>query len=150
MTEHTFVQFRVRDTVFGLPVEQVAEIIRVVAITPVPSPHPEVLGTINLRGAAVPILDLGVALGLGGSAVSLRMFVVIAEVEGETIGVLADDVEDVVAIDDSRVRESRAYNGEGTFAAAVATTHEGVFTVVELIPLLDRLAARPAARDEAG
>jgi purine-binding chemotaxis protein CheW len=144
MAEHTYVQFRVRDTIFALPVEQVAEIIRVVAITPVPSPHPEVLGTINLRGSAVPVIDLGLALGLGGGRVSLRMLVVIARVEGETIGVLADDVLDVVPVDASQVRTSRAFAGDGTFAAAVVATGGDVVTVVELIPLLDRLAARPA------
>src|SRR4029079_5906370 len=98
MIERTFLQFQVGSSAFGLPVSHVVEIVRVVAFSPVPSPSPNLLGLVNLRGRMVPVFDLCRALGLGDRPLSLRMYVVITEAAGETVGVLVDDVNDVVTV----------------------------------------------------
>jgi purine-binding chemotaxis protein CheW len=60
-------------------------------------------GLVNVRGAIVPLADLAVAFGMqrGAMGEDTRVIVIEAEVEGEadTIGILADKVHDVAAME---------------------------------------------------
>jgi chemotaxis signal transduction protein len=48
-----------------MPVNMVQEVITLPALTPVPSAPPSVCGLATLRGAVIPVLDLGAWLGPG-------------------------------------------------------------------------------------
>jgi purine-binding chemotaxis protein CheW len=141
MRERTFLQFRAGASAYGLPVTSVVEIIRVVAFAPVPDPSPDLLGMINLRGRVIPVFDLARSLGDGERALTLRMYVVIAEVGGEAVGVLVDDVLDVVTVPDDGYQVSRTLAGGSAFTAGVARVGAGMLTILNLSPLLDRAPA---------
>ena len=138
MTERTFLQFRVADSVYGIPVTGVIEIIRMVAFQPIPNPAPDLLGMINLRGRVIPVFDLSRTLGAGERPLSLRMYIVIADIAGEAIGVVVDDVLDVVAVPADQYQVSRAIGGGDSFTAGVARVDSDLLTVLNLAPLLDR------------
>ena len=144
MSERTFLQFRVAGSVYGLPVACVVEIIRIVECQPVPNPAPDLIGMINLRGRVIPVYDLGRSLGLGERPMSLRMYVIIAEVEGEALGVLVDDVVDVVTVADAEFQVSRVLAGADSFAAGVARVGPDLLTVLNLGPLIDRAYVAPS------
>ena len=57
--------FHVADGYFGIPVEQVQEVVRPQPITPVPLAPKVVRGLINLRGQILTAIDLRFRLGLG-------------------------------------------------------------------------------------
>lgn len=138
MTERTFLQFRVADSVYGIPVTGVIEIIRIVAFQPIPNPTPDLLGMINLRGRIIPVFDLCRTLGLEDRPLSLRMYIVLADVAGEALGVVVDDVLDVVAVPADQYQVSRALGGVDSFTAGVARVASDLLTVLNLAPLLDR------------
>ncbi len=147
MSERTFLQFRVGPSTFGLAAASVVEIIRVVAPTPVPDPSPDLLGVINLRARLVPVFDLCRSLSLGERPIALRMYIVVADVGDDTLGVLVDDVLDVAVVPESDVRVSRAIVGMRSFASAVARVGDEMVTLLELAPLLERLPS-PARLSE--
>src|SRR5262249_16176326 len=124
-------------SVYGLPVANVVEIIRVVAFSPVPDPTPDLLGMINLRGRIIPVFDLCQSLQIGTRPLSLRMYIVIADVEDEAVGVVVDDVLEVVTVSDDQFQSSRAI-GASTFTAGFARVGAEMLTVLNLGPLLDR------------
>lgn len=138
MSARTFLKFRSGPSVYGLPVTSVVEIIRVVAFAPVPDPAPDLLGMINLRGRVIPVFDLARSLQLGERPLSLRMYVVVADVEGEAVGVVVDDVLDVVSVPEDGFHVSRALAGGTTFTAGVARLGTEMLTILNLSPLLDR------------
>lgn len=142
MTEQKFLQFRLCDAVLGLPVQQVLEIIRVAAISPVPSTHPELIGAVTVRGEAIPVLDLSRALDLGEHPVTLRMFIVIVSVDGETIGLVVDEVLDVTVVPGERIASTDTRLGSSPLAAAVRAVGDELLAVVDLRPLVDRITAR--------
>jgi len=147
MAERTFVQFQAGQSVYGLPVTSVIEIIRLVALAPVPDPAPDLLGMINLRGRVIPVFDLCRSLHAEQRPLSLRMYIVIADVGGEALGVVVDDVLDVVSVHDDEFQVSRALGGANTFAAGIARIGAEMLTILNFAPLLDRAPSDAGAAE---
>lgn len=84
-------------TAYGIAVEQAREVVRSLRLTPVPGAPVEVLGIVNVRGAVVTVLDLGVILH-GVRAVTASS-VVLIENGARLVGFAVDAVRDVRALD---------------------------------------------------
>jgi purine-binding chemotaxis protein CheW len=76
---------------FGLPVADVAEIIRPRAITRVPHGHASLLGVLNLRGRVLPVVSLAALLGRPLAAATAAARVVVLD-RGAPVGVWVDSV----------------------------------------------------------
>jgi len=142
MRDRTFVQFRSGSGIYGLPATSVVELIRMVAISPVPNAAPELLGLVNRRGQVIPVFDLNRALGGDERPLSLRMYVVITEVNGEAVGIVVDDVLDVVTVPEDQVQMSRALSADAPYSNGVARIGADIVTVLNLVPLVEG-GARP-------
>ena len=59
-----FVTFFIDDQMFGIPVLKVQDILTPDRIAPIPLAPPDILGSINLRGRIVTVVDVRVRLGL--------------------------------------------------------------------------------------
>lgn len=62
--ELEIIEFQINESVFGINVLKVKEIIQPMPITPIPHSHPYVKGIIQLRGEVLPVVSLEQALGL--------------------------------------------------------------------------------------
>ena len=86
---------------YAVRIQAVREILQVVPTTPLPLMPAFVRGVMNLRGAVVPVVDLGARLALAATDVGRRTCVVIVDVpaadEGraQTLGLLVDAVYEV-------------------------------------------------------
>jgi purine-binding chemotaxis protein CheW len=89
---------------YALPIEQVHEIIRYDEPRSVASPIAWVRGVISLRGRIVPVYDLAARLGLS-SELSDQTKIVIVEADSETAGVIVDEVDEVLTVEDSDFEE---------------------------------------------
>jgi len=89
---------------YALPIQQVHEIIRYAQPRSVASTVDWVRGVISLRGRIVPVYDLAARLGVT-SELSEQTKIVIVETESETAGVIVDDVEEVLTIEDQQIEE---------------------------------------------
>lgn len=70
----TVVRFWVAGAQLAVPAANVDEIVALEAPTLVPGVPRHVAGIVAVRGEAVPLLDVGVLLGLGSAAASSAMF----------------------------------------------------------------------------
>ena len=95
--------FRVGNEEYVVDIMRVREIIRPVPITPVRKGPRFVEGVINLRGAVVPVIDLRRRFDLPAEEHPQRK-IVIAQVEGRTIGFVVDGVTEVVRVPRSAIR----------------------------------------------
>lgn len=90
------VTFTLGEEEYGIPILQVQEIIRPVAITVVPKAPPFIEGVINLRGQVVPVVNLRRRLGLPDlEGLSEEARIIVVEVQGRTAGLLVDGVSEV-------------------------------------------------------
>ena len=85
--------------VFGIPVEQVREVIRSAALRRVPGSPPVLRGIVNVRGAIVTVLDLQALLS-GERAVTAGS-VVLLEYGSRLIGLAVHAVHDVRVLEAS-------------------------------------------------
>jgi len=93
-----FVTFSVKDQMFGIPVLQVQDILTPTKIASVPLAPPEVMGSINLRGRIVTVIDVRVRLGLGKQENIHDSMGVTIEHNHELYTLLVDKVGDVVGL----------------------------------------------------
>jgi purine-binding chemotaxis protein CheW len=89
---------------YALPIEQVHEIIRYDEPRSVASPIAWVRGVISLRGRIVPVYDLAARLGLS-SELTDQTKIVIVEAGEETAGVIVDEVDEVLTVEDADFEE---------------------------------------------
>jgi purine-binding chemotaxis protein CheW len=95
-TGTAYVSCRVDDLLLGVELSRVREINRTVEVTPVPRTPASVRGLVNLRGELVTVLDLRYLLTRQPTQLQRRTRNVILQTEAEPVGLLVDQVGDVV------------------------------------------------------
>lgn len=90
--------FRLGGQVYGLPVTAVAQIIEMVTLTHLPQAPFAIQGVINLRGKIVSVMDLRLRFGLPFKSYQLHTPIILTHLEGQTLGLIVDWVEEVVEI----------------------------------------------------
>ncbi|MEN8183186.1 MAG: chemotaxis protein CheW [Myxococcota bacterium] len=83
---------------YGIDVLHVREIVREQQITPLPRAPELIEGIIDLRGAIVPVVDLGRALGGGSGRGGERERIAILEVDGLCFGLRVQHAVDVLSL----------------------------------------------------
>jgi purine-binding chemotaxis protein CheW len=91
--------FEVGGHTYALDVSQVREIVRWQPVTPLPNAPALIEGVVDLRGAVVPVVDLGRALGGTPVASGPRARIAVTEVDGLVMGLAVDAAVEVVSID---------------------------------------------------
>ena len=87
---------------YALPITRVQEIIRYSEPRSVASQTPWIRGVINLRGNIVPVCDLAERLGMAVDRPDTAK-IVIVETDSGTAGVIVDDVQEVLTVEDAQV-----------------------------------------------
>lgn len=95
------VAFRVAGQDYCFDLESVREIRGWTSTTALPHAQPYVRGVINLRGAVVPVIDLSERLGLSATDPGARHVIIITVVKGQTVGLLAEVVSDILSVAES-------------------------------------------------
>ena len=92
--------FKVGEQAYGVPVMSVVRIIEMVTITHLPGMPDPIQGVINLRGKAVPIIDLRRRFGLPPRAYGLHTPIILVDTtgNGQTLGLVVDIVETVLEV----------------------------------------------------
>lgn len=101
--EIQMVIFRLAGEEFGLEIAQVREIIRMQNITPMPKAPEFIEGVINLRGQIIAVMDLAKRFGLKSTARTDKTRVVVTEVKENTVGLVVDEVPEVLRIAEENV-----------------------------------------------
>src|SRR5512133_3525299 len=112
-----YLSFVVGGTDFGVPILKVKEIRQYEGVTRVPGTPASIRGVINVRGAVVPVIDLGVKFGKPEVPETKRTCVRVVEtrtkVETLTLGVIADAVSEVVDLANDDIEPPPAFGTGG-------------------------------------
>ena len=101
------VGFRVGRETFGVPIGMVREIVRLPEITAVPNSAEFIEGVINLRGKIVPVVDLRKRFRDAEPDSGRKTRILVAEVEGQSVGLIVNSASEVLKIPPSDVEVPR-------------------------------------------
>jgi purine-binding chemotaxis protein CheW len=111
-----YLTFMLGSEMFAVGTMSVKEIIEYGQLTAVPMMPSFIRGVINLRGAVVPVIDLGARFGRAASDITRRTSIVIVEVPSEDgqqdIGVVVDAVSAVLEIAPSEIEPAPAFGAK--------------------------------------
>ena len=105
----SYITFKLGDELFAIDVARVREVLDLSEITRVPTAPPYMRGVVNVRGSAIPVVDLRLKFGLPTVAdtVNTRIVVLELDIDGQRteVGGLADSVHEVLELEQSQLRE---------------------------------------------
>lgn len=133
-----WVTFHLEDEKYGVPVEQVKEVLRYTEITPVPGAPDYVLGIINLRGNVVTVLDTRKRFALQNFEITDATRIVIIEVDNQVIGILVDSVSEVMRLNSEEIETApNVGNDESSrYIQGVASRNGNLLILVDINKLL--------------
>lgn len=133
------VTFRVNQIVLGVEISHVQEINRHLEITHVPHASPMIHGVVNLRGDVVTVLDPHRVFGIERDESALAQRNLILNIDGERIGVLVDQVADILTLQRSDLsrRPSNVRSIDRQFIESVYLREDQIIVVLNAMQLLD-------------
>lgn len=103
--EIQIVVFRLGDEEFGVEINQVREIVRMMEITRIPEAPGFMEGVINLRGQVIAVIDLARQFNLEQvTEASKTARIIVVEVRDITVGMLVDEVPEVLRIAEEDIK----------------------------------------------
>ncbi len=170
-----YLTFALNTEAYALDIFHVTEIIEHRTLTVVPMMPPFVRGVINLRGRAVPVLDLAIRFNRGETTIARRTSIIIVHINpdtttdtdnsgsggGQDIGILVDSVNKVVAFGPTDIEPAPAF-GAGIRADFISgmAKQDNDFTIVldinqvlslnDLTGIGEAMAQAPAATSTRG
>ena len=129
---------RLADGRFAFRASDVREIVRAVAIAPLPAAGSIVEGAINVRGQVVPVLDLRARFGLPAEPLALHHHLVITRSAGRDAAFRVDEAEDLIEVSDADVVAPGALTSAARHVAGVAALPDGAVVIADLDTFLSR------------
>lgn len=104
-----YLTFRLGDELFAINVFKTREVLDMSTITKVPQAPDYMLGVVNVRGNAIPVVDLRLKFGLPKAESSINSRIIVIEIEMDdeivTLGGLADSVHEVIELEPNEIEE---------------------------------------------
>lgn len=94
-----FLTFYIAESVYGVELLHVLEIIGIQPVTYVPGTPVYVKGIINLRGRIVPVIDVRLKFGQCEKEHDERTCIIVIDMDDMLVGLIVDSVSEVVSVD---------------------------------------------------
>ena len=143
------VTFRLGEREYATPLSDVREVVRLEGLADLPGMAPPLAGVLDLRGTALPVLDLRRGAGPGdrGDVLVLERDATDGTeglVDGSTVGVAVDQVRAVVS--DGELAPAGASPDQGvlpSYVVEVLRGSAGVVFLVDLARMVDSARTQP-------
>jgi len=138
-----FVTFRLGSRLWGVPLDRVERILRMVAIIPVPEEPSWVAGAINMHGRVVPVVHLERRLGGTVREPGLSDRLVVVRTAEDVAALIVDEVTDVAGVPASQVVSPPEPLRESPFLDSVIRRDESLVMVIDVTRLVRMGDASP-------
>ncbi len=127
------VAFRLAEQDFCVDIRAVREIRRWSPPTALPNAPDGLSGLVNLRGAVLPIVDLGRRLGLAAARPTERHVIIVVDCAGQVAGLVVDGVSDILSLREEDIRPAPRLAGDAGAGPieAIATLGERMLRVLD-------------------
>ena len=128
-----------RGNLFGFPVavlaEEVDEVVRMPALTPLPDAPPWIVGLLQIAEDCLPVLDLSARETQKRRAPDPDHFVVLTNVRGQRRGLLLESVEGLAEIDGANLRRPALDQPFGPYVLGTYNLADRIVLLLSTAPL---------------
>lgn len=123
---------------YGINIQYVQNIVRMIRITRVPNAPSFIKGVINLRGEIVPVMSVRKKFNLEDDAYTNSTRIIIVKVDGNAIGLIVDEVLEVIELHDDHIEKliSEKTDERGQYVYAVGKIDEELVTLLNVETLI--------------
>jgi purine-binding chemotaxis protein CheW len=139
--------FEVGGQRYGLPIADVLELVRAVAITPLPNAPAVIEGIVNVRGRIVPVLDLRARFRLPAKPLDPSDHFIVAAAGPRGVILRVDRATELALVDTAAVQPPETLGPGAAYVAGVAKLEDGMVLIHDLTTFLS--AAEAASLDDA-
>lgn len=100
------VVFKLRDEEYGIGINNVREVLKMLPVTALPHSDHSIEGVINIRGSIIPVVNLYRRMDLADYSLTDDTRIIVAEVEEEAMGLIVDKVTEVLSISLNDIQEA--------------------------------------------
>jgi len=134
--------FRVADDLYAVAASQVVEVVPRVGLRRIPHAPNYLAGLFNFRGKAVPVVDLGILLGMTECAEMLHTRVILASESGRAhgplLGLVAEHVSDVLFVEADQIVLPMGNLKQAPYLGDVVRTPKGLVQIINAWKVLPR------------
>jgi purine-binding chemotaxis protein CheW len=132
------VSFTIDEVEYGIEILSVQDIHRVPVITRLPNTPRFVKGVFNYRGDVVPVVDARLRFGFDKGAITEFSRVLVIEADGKLVGILVDNVHQVVRIPESFIDppESMIEGVSQEFVYGIGRLKDRLIVILNMTDLL--------------
>jgi purine-binding chemotaxis protein CheW len=145
--------FLLDDQEYALDINNVVQVVRMMAITRPPKAPEYVQGIFNLRGKVVPVIDIRKRCGLPAKPYDLNTQLVIAQSNGRVIALIVDTVSEVLTMPASAIEPPEQIDPDMQYLRAVGKQGNRLILVLDPDVLLsdvgDMIRTQPVRKAEA-
>ncbi len=134
-----YITFSLGKEFYAVEILRIKEIRSLMEITLVPKMPDYITGVINLRGDIIPVIDLAIKLNFQGIKYGEFSVIIVLEIENRNIGILAEEVLDVIGIPKNTISErvDVGSNMQAEFVKGIANINDIPMMILDIKKLLD-------------
>lgn len=127
----SFICFHLADSNFGINIDDVLEVNKMLDITRVPKAPKFIEGLINLRGEVVPVVDLKRRLGLEKADYASLARIIVINVEDSKLGIIVDRMAKSIVLSNDAVEPPSPVLTGVEFLKGVGKTDSGLLLLLD-------------------
>lgn len=123
---------------YGINIRFIDNIVRVQKITRVPKAQSYYRGVINLRGEIIPVMSIRLKLGLEDDKFTDKSRIIIVKVENATIGIIIDEVKEVVALTEENIEKVTPDSNDelSGFISAIGKQNGDLISLLDIVSII--------------
>ena len=122
---------------YGIDISYIDNIVRLMPITRVPHTQPYFLGVINLRGVIIPVMSMRGKFDLPEKENTGATRILIIKYEGADIGILVDEVKEVVTLSDEEIEKVSSDDADTrSYITGVGKYNETLISILNIPALI--------------
>lgn len=127
----------VRGARYGIPAASVVELIRAVAISPLPGAPGSVSGVINVRGTLTAVIDPAVVFGHPATPVKPSDNFALVSLPSRTVALRVESADELIDVPDADILAAEMVSSSAHRLGGVATLPDGLVVIYDPAKFLD-------------
>lgn len=126
-----FLTFWIGETIYGIELLNVLEIVKVQPITRVPAVASYIKGIINLRGKIVPVIDVRLKFNYPSTTYNDKTCIIVIDINDMRVGLIVDQVLEVINVDQGESTSPPNASGTNQYLNSIANIDGRIIMIID-------------------